>query len=922
MLVCPTCRHQIPSASRYCPACGAALAGATGEQTGTYQPDSAPAAPPGSSPASDAFPPGQVLAGRYRVVSRLGKGGMGEVYRADDLKLGQAVALKFLPAGLINDPQRLALFHEEVRLARQVSHPNVCRVYDIAEWQAEDDGPTQPFLCMEFVDGEDLASLLRRIGRLPPDKGLQIARQLCLGLAAAQDRGILHRDLKPANVMLDGRGQVRITDFGLARAAAQVTGHDARSGTPAYMAPEQLAGREATGASDLYALGLVLYEVFTGKKPFAANSRAELMRVHEQSPPPSPSSRITDLDPAVERVILRCLAREPKDRPRSAYEVVAALPGGDPLAAARAAGETPAPELVARAGGEGSVRPAIALACMASVALGLVGALLLADRTSLVSRHALEKSPAVLENDAREMLKRLGYADPPRDHAFGFGRDDEYLEWVGEHDASPARWEGLGVDQPAGIYVWYRQSPRLLVASWFIDTALHPRHEQRPGIVSLANPPATVPGMVSLRLTPNGRLVRFEAISASGVELSPSSDTLPGKSPLWTALFREAGFDLPADSRWEVVKREWDPPVIHDAKELWRARGVYAGRPDTEIWVEAAAYRGKPVYFRIRGDWTQKEAAAEPPIGVFLVFLAGTLLLAAGVLAVRNWRRGRGDSRGAFRLGLFVFLVQMVVWLLQTHHVASQREMSLFTQGVSQSLFNATILWLSYLALEPYARRFWPEALISWSRLLAGRFRDPMVGRDLLVGCGGGVLSFLLLEQTLQFLVPPLIGMSRPIPAPVRLLNLDSLQAGQWPRYVLEAQVQALGGTLFAIFLLFLILRIVFRRQWLAVGVYLAFIVVGGALNQSLLFALANGLLIGLFLFILLRFGLLALTFTVFVHFLLAAHYALTAHFSAWYAGPGVWTAGLILALACYGCYTSLGDQPLLGKSWLGDEDA
>jgi serine/threonine-protein kinase len=158
-------------------------------------------------------------------------GGMGEVYRADDLRLGQPVALKFLPATLERDPVRLAQFHNEVRLSRQIAHKNVCRMYDIGEA----DG--LPFLTMEYVDGEDLSTLLRRIGRLPEDKALDIARQLCAGLAAAHERGVLHRDLKPANVMIDGHGQVRVTDFGLAAISGQVD--QVRVGTPAYMAPEQ-----------------------------------------------------------------------------------------------------------------------------------------------------------------------------------------------------------------------------------------------------------------------------------------------------------------------------------------------------------------------------------------------------------------------------------------------------------------------------------------------------------------------------------------------------------------------------------------------------------------------------------------------------------------------------------------------------------
>jgi len=222
---------------------------------------------PSSSLDEGRFPAGTVLANRYRIIGLVGQGGMGEVYRANDLKLGQPVALKFLPAATGKNQQLLDRFHAEVRIARRVSHPNVCRVYDIGEVS----GST--FLSMEYVDGEDLRSLLRRIGRLPPDKAVEIARKLCAGLAASHDRGVLHRDLKPANIMIDGRGQVLITDFGLAALAGELDGGQFRGGTPAYMAPEQLVGKEVSVRSDIYALGLVLHEMFTGKRAFEDGSQ-------------------------------------------------------------------------------------------------------------------------------------------------------------------------------------------------------------------------------------------------------------------------------------------------------------------------------------------------------------------------------------------------------------------------------------------------------------------------------------------------------------------------------------------------------------------------------------------------------------------------------------------------------------------------
>src|SRR5258706_2031886 len=284
---------------------------------------------------------------------------MGDVYRADDLKLEQPVALKFLPPGFDAKPEALERFLNEVRTARQVSHTNVCRVYDAGEANG------QHFLSMEYVDGEDLASLLRRIGHLPKAKAIQIARQLCAGLAASHEIGVLHRDLKPSNIMIDGRGRARITDFGLAAFAKDVGGEDISAGTPAYMAPEQLAGREVSVRSDLYSLGLVLYEVFTGKPAFEASSVGELRRLQSDTTPTSPSSLVEGFDPMVERVILRCLEADPSRRPSSALAVAAALPGGDPLAAALAAGETPSPEMVAEAGDRTAVSPAVSWTALA-----------------------------------------------------------------------------------------------------------------------------------------------------------------------------------------------------------------------------------------------------------------------------------------------------------------------------------------------------------------------------------------------------------------------------------------------------------------------------------------------------------------------------------------------------------------------------
>src|SRR5205823_5504446 len=203
-----------------------------------------------------------------------------------------------------------------------------------------------------------------RIGRLPADKALETARKICAGLAAAHDRGIVHRDLKPQNVMMNKRGEVLIMDFGLAAIADQLSGAEVRNGTPAYMAPEQLKGSEVTAKSDIYSLGLVLYELFTGKKPFDAKNVRQLLELQESIHLPSMTSTAADIDPMVEKTVRRCLAPDPARRPANAIAVALSLPGGDPLAAALAAGETPSPELVAAAGQQNLLRRTYSVACL------------------------------------------------------------------------------------------------------------------------------------------------------------------------------------------------------------------------------------------------------------------------------------------------------------------------------------------------------------------------------------------------------------------------------------------------------------------------------------------------------------------------------------------------------------------------------
>ena len=297
------------------------------------------------------------------------------------------------------------------------------------------------------MDGEDLGSLLRRIGRFPQERALEIARQICAGLAAAHERGVVHRDFKPANVMLDGTGKVRITDFGL----AGVAGEALRAGTPAYMAPEQIAGGEVTIRSDIYALGLVLYEIFTGQRALEGKNLAELIHKREQSGIMPPTAIVRDLDPAIERVILRCLRPAPEERPASALLVAATLPGGDPLAAALAAGETPSPEMVAAAGGSEVVSLRIALASAAWIVVSLILLVVVYERVMLINRVPMPKTPDALQDRAAEAMARLGYGGTPYATAHGLGFSLDYAGYIDRTSQAPDRWNLLRTGTPRGV---------------------------------------------------------------------------------------------------------------------------------------------------------------------------------------------------------------------------------------------------------------------------------------------------------------------------------------------------------------------------------------------------------------------------------------------------------------------------------------
>jgi serine/threonine-protein kinase len=663
------------------------------------------------------------------------------------------------------------------------------------------------------------------------------------------------------------------------------------------MAPEQLAGRSVSVKSDLYSLGLVLAEMFTGKRVFEDAPRAGRSR---GTAPTSLATSTDDLDPVVERVILRCLEPDPPSRPSSALAVAAALPGGDPLAAALAAGETPSPEMVANAGEAGGLRPAVAIACVIAILGGMFALVPLTRSKWLTRQIALPKPPAVLADRAATILKNLGHTGAVVDSAYSFFHGTGYLRQTESIDKSAHRWGKLAHVRPSPVGFWYRTSPRVLIPAVGSDG------------VSDSDPAMDVSGMALVSLDPLGRLLRLTVVPPEH-ELE-SVDASVRKPTDWSVVFREAEFD-PAS--FTAADPLWTPSNHCDERAAWEGR--LPEQPDVPLRIEAGAYRGKIIAMRIVAPWTKASRMEELPqtlgerVEVVIVMCVLFCLLAGGaLLARRNLTLRRCDRTGADRLALVCFCLLVVSWLLQIEHVSDLvGEVYRLQTQAGKALLAVAIIWLWYIALEPYVRRSWPQVLIGWSRLLSGRFQDPLVGRDILFGAIGALAAIYigLLEPMGRALLgqPPV---TPDFPSPGYLSGF-LFQIGN------SLDVTFLFFSFLYLFLL-LGLRLLLRRVWLVCVVVVGLQSIlefasfrgGDSVAATTLHLVIGSLQMCVHLFVMLHLGLLAnasLCYFGFGVIDVPAAFGLTG----WQAQPS-WTAIVfVTALTLYGCHTAIAGRPL-----------
>jgi serine/threonine-protein kinase len=415
--------------------------------------------------------------------------------------------------------------------------------------------------------------------------------------------------------------------------------------------------------------------------------------------------------------------------------------------------------------------------------------------------------------------------------------------------------------------------------------------------------------MALVRLDPTGRLTHLVVVPPSADEATSA------QAPDWDALLARAGFD---PSAWKTAAPDRNPPVYADARAAWE--GTWPNRPDLPVRLEAAALRGKPVYFEAIYPWTRPprivptlltatERAALVP--VFLILAA--MIVGATVFAQRNMRAGRGDRRGALRLSGFVFAAMCASWFFGERHIATLWEIALLLTALSWALLAAAFCWVGYLAVEPFLRRRWSELLVTWTRVVAGEFRDPLVGRDVLIGCAAGCL--MAIWGIGMLLVPEWLGLT-PEVVPADLLGAAYAVREAVPLLIWRLAQSVMTG-LAGVFLL-LLLRLALRSRPAAVAAFVLGVSVFAAAASAHFWItfFAAAVMNVMFALLIVRVGLLAAVVAFYVSGLFM-FFPVTGDLRAWYAGSGMTALLVLAALALFGFTTALAGRPALGRAAL-----
>ena len=551
--------------------------------------------------------------------------------------------------------------------------------------------------------------------------------------------------------------------------------------------------------------------------------------------------------------------------------------------------------MVAASGDTAALSWKIAIPVLAASLAGLIAFTILAATSSLIEEAQLSKPTEVLADKARELIQSLGYTAPPGDSASGFYFNQNFLHAVEKDDKPLPQWYEIARSRPAVLTFWYRQSPEPMLPRGLTDGILIP------GTIDEDDPQQTMSGMIDVRLDPQGRLVYFEEMPPEKED--PNGQIVP--PPNWATLFAAAGLDV---SKFKPAAPIWISLAASDLRQAWT--GEWPGYKHRPLRVEAAAWHGRPVFFSLYGPWTRAARMPSSESGgasqvaneilVAIILLVPTV--AAAFLARFNFVRGKGDRRGAMLLAIVVFSLHMALWAFQAHFSSAGNFIYLLVLAISTALFWGGAVWMLYLALEPYVRRYWPQAIISWTRVLAGRWRDPLVGRDVLYGAVLGTLFCDL--YGIRYHLEGRFG------AAPSLLGVEYLGNA---RMAIATWLQHVPGSISTTLLLFLLLflfRVVLRKSWLAAVAFVLLFTTLKSLGSdypALEWPL-EAILYTAFAFGALRFGLVTLAAALFTADV-GLNIPVTLNTSAWYFSDSILALASLAALSIWGFYIALAGQ-------------